>query len=91
MAGTATGVFVGMSSNDYYQLLAAEPGNIDAYTRHRQPAAPAANRLSYVLDLVGPEPAVDTACSSSLVAVHLACAEPAERASATLRSPAAST
>lgn len=73
LAGTATGVFVGVSSFDYYELLAADPGNFDAHTGTGNLSAMKANRLSYFFGLVGPSLAVDTACSSSLVAVHLAC------------------
>ncbi|MFP4337533.1 MAG: beta-ketoacyl synthase N-terminal-like domain-containing protein [Halothece sp.] len=69
LAGSKTGVFIGISSNDYFQL----PSNIDAYTATGNAHSIAANRLSYFLDLQGPSLAVDTACSSSLVAVHLAC------------------
>lgn len=73
LAGTATGVWVGISSNEYGQLTGTDPAAVD----HRAPtgAAPsiAAGRLSYVLDLRGPSVAIDTACSSSLVAVHQAC------------------
>ena len=73
LAGTATGVFVGVSSFDYYELLASDPGNFDAHTGTGNLSAMKANRLSYFFGLVGPSLAVDTACSSSLVAVHLAC------------------
>jgi acyl transferase domain-containing protein len=73
LAGTPTGVFVGVSSFDYYELLAKDPGHFDAYTGTGNLSAMKANRLSYAFDLVGPSMAIDTACSSSLVAVHLAC------------------
>jgi acyl transferase domain-containing protein/D-arabinose 1-dehydrogenase-like Zn-dependent alcohol dehydrogenase/acyl carrier protein len=69
LSGSPTGVFVGISTNDYGQLQ----GQIDAYTGTGNSASVAAGRLSYVLGLQGPSMAVDTACSSSLVAVHLAC------------------
>ncbi|MGW2269553.1 SDR family NAD(P)-dependent oxidoreductase [Streptomyces yangpuensis] len=72
LAGSATGVFVGISSSDYRDVLADSP-SADAYALLGGASAVAANRLSYVLDLRGPSLSVDTACSSSLVAVHLAC------------------
>lgn len=70
LARSATGVFVGISGQDYGRLAAADP---DPYTPTGNAFSIAANRLSYLLDLTGPSMAVDTACSSSLVAVHLAC------------------
>ncbi|MFG2340812.1 SDR family NAD(P)-dependent oxidoreductase [Streptomyces yangpuensis] len=72
LAGSATGVFVGISSSDYRDVLADAP-SADAYSLLGGASSVAANRLSYVLDLRGPSLSVDTACSSSLVAVHLAC------------------
>ncbi|HEX8145175.1 MAG TPA: beta-ketoacyl synthase N-terminal-like domain-containing protein [Pyrinomonadaceae bacterium] len=73
LAGTATGVFVGISTNDYGRLQLGHPTLIDAYTGTGNSLTIAANRLSYFFDFRGPSMAVDTACSSSLVAVHLAC------------------
>ncbi|MFI5908305.1 type I polyketide synthase [Dactylosporangium sp. NPDC051541] len=73
LAGSRTGVFVGISSSDYGRLLAADPGRLGPYTGTGQALSIAANRISYALDLKGPSVAVDTACSSSLVALHLAC------------------
>ncbi|MCB1055710.1 MAG: beta-ketoacyl synthase, partial [Acidobacteria bacterium] len=73
LAGSATGVFVGISTNDYRQLqMGGDPERIDAYAGTGNALSIAANRLSYALDLRGPSLAVDTACSSSLVAVHAA-------------------
>ncbi|HEX2685090.1 MAG TPA: beta-ketoacyl synthase N-terminal-like domain-containing protein, partial [Kofleriaceae bacterium] len=71
--GTATGVFVGISTSDYAGLEFADPARVGAYAGTGNAHSVAANRLSYLLDLRGPSMAVDTACSSSLVAVHLAC------------------
>ncbi|MBE9099714.1 beta-ketoacyl synthase N-terminal-like domain-containing protein [Vacuolonema iberomarrocanum] len=71
---TATGVFVGICSIDYWQeLLRQEAAQIDAYLTTGNTHSVAAGRLSYLLGLTGPSMAVDTACSSSLVALHLAC------------------
>lgn len=72
LAGTRTGVFVGISSSDYSRLQFDDPERIDAYAGTGNAHSIAANRLSYVFDLRGPSMAVDTACSSSLVSVHLA-------------------
>ncbi len=73
LAGTRTGVFVGISSNDYSRLQFDDAEKIDAYAGTGNAHSIAANRLSYFYDLRGPSMAVDTACSSSLVAAHLAC------------------
>jgi acyl-CoA synthetase (AMP-forming)/AMP-acid ligase II/3-oxoacyl-(acyl-carrier-protein) synthase/acyl carrier protein len=73
LAGTRTGVFVGISSNDYSRLQAGRPSLQTAYAATGNAQSMAASRISYVLDLQGPNWAVDTACSSSLVALHQAC------------------
>ncbi|HEY7511839.1 MAG TPA: SDR family NAD(P)-dependent oxidoreductase [Vicinamibacteria bacterium] len=75
LAGTETGVFVGVSTSDYGALLlkTADPSRVDVYFGTGNAPSAAAGRLSYVLGLQGPAIAVDTACSSSLVALHLAC------------------
>jgi acyl transferase domain-containing protein/acyl-CoA synthetase (AMP-forming)/AMP-acid ligase II/pimeloyl-ACP methyl ester carboxylesterase/acyl carrier protein len=72
LAGSRTGVFIGISSSDYSQLKFHYGSEVNAYTGTGNAHSIAANRLSYILDLKGPSLAVDTACSSSLVAVHLA-------------------
>ncbi|MER6999236.1 SDR family NAD(P)-dependent oxidoreductase [Streptomyces sp. NPDC000410] len=72
LAGSPTGVYVGISTSDYRSVLTDSP-TIDAYSLLGGASSVAANRLSYLLDLRGPSLSIDTACSSSLVAVHLAC------------------
>ncbi len=74
LSGSQTGVFVGICSNDYSQLLLSQGKDaINAYMGTGSAHSVASGRLSYVLGLQGPSISVDTACSSSLVAVHLAC------------------
>ncbi len=73
LAGSATGVFIGMSSFDYALLQAKDAQLTDAYAGIGNAHSGAANRLSYIFDFHGPSIAIDTACSSSLVAVHQAC------------------
>src|SRR5581483_3474472 len=73
LAGSATGVFIGISTNDYIKHYYANQNAIDAYTNIGNAHSIAASRISYFLDLRGPSVAIDTACSSSLVAIHLAC------------------
>ena len=72
LAGSNTGVFIGISSSDYSQLRFHYGLDVDAYVGTGNAHSIAANRLSYLFDLKGPSMAVDTACSSSLVAIHLA-------------------
>ncbi|MCG3153918.1 MAG: hypothetical protein DKINENOH_00508 [bacterium] len=74
LEGSATGVFLGICSSDYPQLLLGQgPETFDAYLATGASHAIASGRLSYVLGVHGPSVSIDTACSSSLVAVHLAC------------------
>lgn len=72
LKGSRTGVFVGISSNDY-SLLQPDPAQVGPYSGIGNACSIAANRISYFFDFRGPSVAVDTACSSSLVALHLAC------------------
>ena len=73
LKGSKTGVFVGISLNEYAQQTIFGGTEIDVYTATGNALSVAAGRLSYILGLQGPALALDTACSSSLVAVHLAC------------------
>ncbi len=74
LAGGKTGVFVGVTTNDYARLLAdSEDLGIDGYYFTGNPMNTIAGRISYFYGFEGPSLAVDTACSSSLVSVHLAC------------------
>jgi acyl transferase domain-containing protein/predicted amino acid dehydrogenase/short-subunit dehydrogenase len=72
LAGTRTGVFVGISHSDYPMLHRNDIRAIDGYSNIGSALSIAANRLSYLFNLRGPSFAVDTACSSGLVALHLA-------------------
>ncbi|MEW6732242.1 MAG: SDR family NAD(P)-dependent oxidoreductase [Acidobacteriota bacterium] len=74
LAGTNTGVFVGIGTFDYGRM---QLSNIDLCSSPHASTGSclsiAANRISYIYNFLGPSVAIDTACSSSLVAVHLAC------------------
>ncbi|HTC64496.1 MAG TPA: SDR family NAD(P)-dependent oxidoreductase [Candidatus Saccharimonadales bacterium] len=76
LAGTRTGVFVGIGGFDYSNLIINYENHlqvINAYLGTGNAHSIAANRISYLLDLRGPSVAIDTACSSSIVAIHMAC------------------
>ncbi|MFI5293132.1 MAG: beta-ketoacyl synthase N-terminal-like domain-containing protein, partial [Candidatus Limnocylindrales bacterium] len=75
LAGSKTGVFMGICSADYARLhlTSGDVSQIDAYSGTGVAFSIAIGRISYVLGLQGPNLAVDTSCSSSLVAIHLAC------------------
>ncbi|CAM3417636.1 type I polyketide synthase [Parendozoicomonas haliclonae] len=70
---TRTGVFVGLRSSEYQQRSLFGHGEIQPWSMSGSLASTMAGRLSYWLNLKGPNLPVDTACSSSLVATHLAC------------------
>jgi acyl transferase domain-containing protein/acyl carrier protein len=74
LAGSSTGVFIGITANEYAQLQPDGLSGIDVYHITGNTLNAAAGRIAYTLGFRGPAIAVDTACSSSLVAVHLACA-----------------
>ncbi len=73
LAGSQSGVFIGMIANEYEDLYFHDPNSVDVYVNTGCARSVASGRLSYALGLQGPSLTVDTACSSSLVAVHLAC------------------
>ena len=72
LAGSKTGVFVGVTTADYAELLKSGTVDIEAYTATGTVFSIFANRISYLLDLHGPSQPIDTACSSSLIAIHRA-------------------
>jgi acyl transferase domain-containing protein/acyl carrier protein len=75
LAGSRTGVFMGISQQDYLELIRRQGGAAarDMYMATGNGLCFASGRVSYVLGLRGPSLSLDTACSSSLVALHLAC------------------
>ncbi|MGR4880729.1 type I polyketide synthase [Streptomyces sp. LARHCF249] len=72
LAGTETGVFIGMMGGEWGRLTMSDLAQVTPLLGAGSSAGMAANRISYHFNLTGPSLAVDTACSSSLVAVHLA-------------------
>jgi len=73
LAGSRTGVFVGISNNDYSYTHPDYSTQPQGYDLTGNALNIAAGRLSYLFNFKGPAIAIDTACSSSMVAVHLAC------------------
>ena len=73
IAGSLTGVFVGLTHEDY-TLLAADARALEGpYGFTGTNFSMASGRIAYALGVHGPAVTMDTACSSSLVALHMAC------------------
>jgi acyl transferase domain-containing protein len=77
LKATTTGVFIGISSSDYANMLASrgDPEQLSVHFIAGKDLSAAAGRISYFLGLEGPSLSIDTATSSSLVAIHYACKE----------------
>ncbi|MBS2962970.1 type I polyketide synthase [Actinocrinis puniceicyclus] len=73
LAGSRTGVFMGVSSFDYATEHLRHPLDLTAHASTGSAHSVVPGRISYTLDLHGPSLAIDTACSSALVAVLQAC------------------
>lgn len=72
LAGTRTGTFVGVGTQDYALLERIALSDLNDSTAVGSAPSILASRLAYLLDLRGPCVPVDTACSSALVAVQMA-------------------
>lgn len=73
LAGSKTGVFLGMWATEYKERMYAAIEDLTLHVLTGSSLYPASGRLSFLFDFQGPSMVVDTACSSSLVAIHLAC------------------
>jgi acyl transferase domain-containing protein len=73
LSGSETGVFVGISNNDFDRKLCRDLVNLDLRAGTGTSYSIVANRISYMLGLRGPSFALDAACASSLATIHLAC------------------
>lgn len=73
LAGSNTGVFVGVGNAEYHTMSVRGQSTIDLFKGTGLAVTAIANRVSFHLDIHGPSETIDTACSGSLVAIHRAC------------------
>src|SRR6267142_2986839 len=72
LSGTRTGLFVGVATNDYIDVMNSLHVALDGYSASGNSHSVLANRVSFLLNLRGPSAPIDTACASSRVARHRA-------------------
>ncbi|WP_460700705.1 SDR family NAD(P)-dependent oxidoreductase, partial [Nocardia thraciensis] len=72
LRGSRTGVFAGITANDYGARLlgSAQWPRVEGHWVTGSALSVASGRIAYHLGLHGPALSIDTACSSSLVTVH---------------------
>ncbi|MER0245885.1 type I polyketide synthase, partial [Streptomyces sp. HSW2009] len=73
LKGSRTGVYAGISGQDYLSRTLHIPEGFEGYATTGVLPSLLTGRVAYTLGLEGPAITVDTACSASLVAMHLAC------------------
>lgn len=75
LAGSKTGVYVGLSSDDYadFYTRSGDTGKISPLSALGCGKSIAPGRISYFYGFRGPALQLDTSCSSALVAADLAC------------------
>ncbi|WP_133137432.1 type I polyketide synthase [Legionella rowbothamii] len=74
LKGSHTGIYLGISTHDYDQLIQKQIPltELGTYQATGTSFATSAGRIAYFLGTNGPCMAIDTACSSSLVCIHQA-------------------
>uniref|UniRef100_UPI001D736F34 type I polyketide synthase n=1 Tax=Burkholderia sp. Ac-20379 TaxID=2703900 RepID=UPI001D736F34 len=70
LAGSRTGVYMGVCHWDYAELIEKNLDHVDAYTPTGIAFSIIANRISHYFDLRGPSIVNDTACAASLTSVY---------------------
>ncbi|TGA92981.1 type I polyketide synthase, partial [Streptomyces palmae] len=72
LKGTPTGVYTGVSSQDYLSRLPQVPEGFEGYATTGGLSSVVSGRVAYTYGFEGPAVTLDTACSASLVAMHMA-------------------
>ncbi|MEJ8302799.1 SDR family NAD(P)-dependent oxidoreductase, partial [Saccharibacillus sacchari] len=72
LSGTRTSLFVGVATQDYNEILKEKTPFLQPQSLTGMTHSVLANRISFLLNILGPSQPVDTACSSSLIAIHQA-------------------
>jgi acyl transferase domain-containing protein/enoyl-CoA hydratase/carnithine racemase/acyl carrier protein/NAD(P)-dependent dehydrogenase (short-subunit alcohol dehydrogenase family)/SAM-dependent methyltransferase len=70
LAGSDTGVYMGVCHWDYAELIEKHLTTLDAYTPTGIAFSVIANRVSHFFDFKGPSVTNDTACAASLVSIY---------------------
>jgi len=70
LAGSRTGVYMGVCHWDYAELLEKHLAQVDAYTPTGIAFSIIANRVSHFFDFQGPSIANDTACAASMTSLY---------------------
>lgn len=70
LAGSRTGVYMGVCHWDYAELIEKNLAHLDAYTPTGIAFSIIANRISHFFDFHGPSIVNDTACAASMMSIY---------------------